>query len=193
MEWFRHSPLPRWHQRQQEHPSLQKSPGIVITTQQKLWKGSNGGRDGATGGLFGRNPVLRGPPTVVDLTAKNVKIGALRFLLQIHLVGIQNQPEPNSWLTKQGDDGDLQIFYKDGTGMLSLQLQEYQIKAVRYGEKPSLQYMLQESVLLHSVLDELEGVALGVEEIAEENRLLQLTEPDAIQKAREKLPARKQT
>ena len=130
---------------------------------------------------------------MIDIPAKGVKIGALRFLMQIHLVGIQNEPEPNSWLTKQGNDGELEIYYKDGTGMLSLEFQEYSIKALRYGEKPSLQYMLQESVLVHTILDELNNVAFGVEdEIEEEKRLLRLKDSDALDKAREKLPARKE-
>ena len=146
---------------------------------------------GLLGGLFGGTKDQ--PPTVMEIPAKDVKIGALRFLLQIHLVGMQNKPQPNSWLTKQGSDdsnAELNIYYGDGTGMLSLQLQEYSIKAVRYGEKPSLQYMLQESVLLHSILDELQNVAFEVEDIDEEKRLLRLADEAAIDKARAKLPAR---
>lgn len=148
------------------------------------------------GGLFGdgdrsSSSTDNGPPTVMEIPAKDVKIGALRFLLQIHLVGMQNEPQPNSWLTKQGEDGELNIYYGDGTGMLSLDLQEYGIRAVRYGEKPSLQYMLQESVLLHTILDELQTVAFDVEDIEKEKRLLRLSDDEAIDKARDKLPARK--
>jgi len=146
------------------------------------------------GNLFGNKQ--DGPDTLIDIPAKEVKIGALRFLLQIYLVGERNNPEPNSWLTKQcgNEGGDLQVYYKDGTGMLAIKFQEYGITATRYGERPSLQYALQESVLLHGVLDELETVAFGVAEddIEEEKRLLQLSDPDAIAKARESLPARKE-
>lgn len=150
------------------------------------------GRDGMLGNLMGSGG-SGGPKTVVELPAKDVKIGALRFLLNIVLVGEQNKPQPKSWFTKQGDEaGDLQVYYHDGTGMLSIELQEYGIKMTRHGEKPSLQYQLQESVLLHSVLDELATVAFGVEEdgIETEKRLLVLQDEDAIDKAREKLPAR---
>lgn len=133
-----------------------------------------------------------GPKTVLEVPASDVKIGALRFLLQIYLVGEQNKPEEGSWFTKQGDDGDLQVYYKDGTGMVSLDLQEYSIQVTRYGEKPSLQYQLQESLLLHGVLDELTTVALGVEEIDAEKRLLKLKDDSAIEQARKKLPARQE-
>jgi hypothetical protein len=147
------------------------------------------GQDGALSGIFGGGSP--GPKTVFDLPANDVKIGPLRFFLQIHLVGEQNKPEPKSWLTKQGEqDGELQVYYKDGTGMLSIELQEYGIKMVRYGERPSLQYQLQESVLLHSVLDELLDIAT-VEDIEPTKRLLVLKQDDDIQLAREKIPARK--
>ena len=74
--------------------------------------------------------------------------------------------------------------------MCTMVISESCIKAERYGAKPSLQYLLQESMLLHSVLDELEKTATGVEEIEEEKRLLQLREKDGIDKARTKLLAR---
>jgi hypothetical protein len=161
---------------------------VQTTTFSSLRAGLFGG-DGILGGIFGS----KGPKTVIEIPAKDVKIGALRFLLQIHLVGEQNKPVTKSWMTRQGDEaGDLQVYYQDGTGMLSIQLQEYAIKMVRYGERPSLQYQLQESVLLHSVLDELSNVALGVadDNVAQEKRLLQLLDDSAIESARAKLPAR---
>jgi hypothetical protein len=128
----------------------------------------------------------------MEIPASQVKIGALRFLLQIYLVGEQNKPEPKSWFTKQGDElGDLQVYYQDGSGMLAIELQDYGLKFMRHGEKPSLQYRLQESVLLHGVLDELSNLAFETSEIEEDKRLLRLKQTDAIDKAREALPARK--
>jgi hypothetical protein len=151
-------------------------------------------------GLFGKSGILEGllggkkedgPKTVLDLAASDVKVGALRFLLNIHLVGECNKPEPNSWFTREGEYGILNIYYQDGTGMLSLELQESSIKAVRYGEKPSLLYVLQESVLLHSILDELSDVAFEVE-AEQKKRLLIFPDDTVIEKARETLPARKE-
>ena len=134
-----------------------------------------------------------GPKTVLELPARDVKVGALRFLLNIVLVGEQNKPAPKSWLTKQGEGaGDLQVYYQDGTGMLLIELQEYGIKMMRHGQKPSLQYLLQESVLLHTVLDELSDVAFGTKEdgIATDKRLLVFLDENAVETARKKLPAR---
>lgn len=109
-----------------------------------------GGEGGILGGLLGGNE-QKGPKTMIELPAKDVKIGALQFLLNIHLVGEQNKPEPKSWLMRSDEKGDLQVYYQDGTGMLSIEMQEYAIKMIRYGEKPSLQYQLQESVLLSTL------------------------------------------
>lgn len=153
------------------------------------------------GGLFGQGNPLKnifgtkeaGPKVVVDIPAKEVKIGALRFLLQIHLVGESNKPQPQTWLMKDGGEGELDVYFNDGTGMFSIDLTEYQIKVTRYGEKPSLQYQVQESVMLHSVLDELHKTAFEVEDdIPEEKRLLRFKdgEDDAIEAARSNLMAR---
>ena len=153
------------------------------------------------GGLFGQgNPLQNifgskesGPKVMVDIPAKEVKTGALRFLLQIHLVGEQNNPTPQSWLMREGGEGELDVYFNDGTGMFSIDLAEYQIKITRYGEKPSLQYQIQESVLMHSILDELHKTAFEVEEgIEEEKRLLRLNDDNAIETARSKLLARAQ-
>ena len=151
---------------------------------------SDGFLSDVLGGLFKSEPA--GPHLIMEIPASQVKIGALRFLLQIYLVGEQNKPEPKSWFTKQGDElGDLQVYYQDGSGMLAIELQDYGLKFMRHGEKPSLQYRLQESVLLHGVLDELSNLAFETSEIEEDKRLLRLKQTDAIDKAREALPARK--
>lgn len=175
---------------QQQHSSHLQQPSTHTTRSTTYLKAGIFGESGILGGLFG-SPSNPGPKTVVDLPASNVKVGALRFLLNIYLVGEQNKPEPKSWLTRQQDDGTLQIYYLDGTGMLALDLQEYGIKAIRYGEAPSLQYVLQESILLQGILDELSGLAFDVE-AEPEKRLLQLADEEAIVKARETLPARKE-
>ena len=152
------------------------------------------------GGLFGQGNPLKNlfggggnqPKIMVDLATKGIKIGALRFLLQIHLVGEQNNPQPQTWLMKEGGEGELDVYFNDGTGMFSIDLNEYQIKITRYGEKPSLQYQIQESVLIHSILDELHKTAFEVDDIEEEKRLLRLNDDNAIESARSNLLARAQ-
>jgi hypothetical protein len=140
--------------------------------------------------LFGGNDPKK-PVVVFDIPATNVKVGAIRFFLNIHLVGLQNQPEKGTWFSQQNDSGDLNLYFKDGTAMLSLTFSEYEIKAVRTGAKPSLFYLLQESVLLHGVLDELNNLAFEASEIEEDKRLLRLKEENGIEQARSKLPAKK--
>ncbi|GKY97070.1 hypothetical protein MPSEU_000665500 [Mayamaea pseudoterrestris] len=145
--------------------------------------------DDLLGGVLGNKSA--GPQTIMQVPATDLKIGALRFLLQIYLVGEQNKPVPKSWFTKQGDQpGELQVYYADGSGMVSIELEDYGIKFVRHGEKPSLQYRLQESVLLHGVLDELAKVALEMSDIEADKRLLRLQDSNAIDNARDALPAR---
>jgi hypothetical protein len=57
---------------------------------------------------------------------------------------------------------------------------------------PSLAYLLQESVVLHGVFDELTLLSSDSNTIEASNRLLQLHDPeDALEIARAKLPARK--
>jgi hypothetical protein len=143
--------------------------------------------------LFGGNKAEADPnvPTILfEIPTTNVKIGALQFVIQIHMVSVGNKPEPGTWFPKQNSDGGLDLYFKDGSGMCTIVVSEYTIRAERYGVKPSLQYLLQESVLLHSVLDELEKTAFGVEDIEEEKRLLRLREKDGIDNARSVLPAR---
>ena len=129
---------------------------------------------------------------MIDLSANTVKVGPLKFFLQIYLVGEQNKPVQGAWVLNNNDEnGSLDMYYKDGTGMFSVGLNEKSIKVQRYGEKPSLEYVLQESVMVHGILDELNQIAFEVDDIEEEKRLLQFANSDAIENARESLPARK--
>mmetsp|Transcript_23113 Transcript_23113/g.38205 ORF Transcript_23113/g.38205 Transcript_23113/m.38205 type:complete len:202 (+) Transcript_23113:143-748(+) len=143
--------------------------------------------------LFGGNSAGNDPnvpTTVFEIPTKDVKVGALKFLMQIHMVSVGNKPTKGTWLPKQNDGGGLDLYFKDGSGMCTVVVSEYMVKAERYGAKPSLQYLLQESVLLHSVLDELEKTAFEVDDIEEGKRLIQLRDEDGFEKARLTLPAR---
>lgn len=145
------------------------------------------------GDLFGQKEEKKqGPKTVVDISASKVKIAPLKFFLQIYLVAEQNTPTKGSWVINNNDENrSLDVYYKDGTGMFSVGIDEKSIKILRYGESPSLEYMLQESALLHGVLDELNQIAFEVDDIAPEKRLLQFDDDNVLNKARENLPARK--
>jgi hypothetical protein len=135
-----------------------------------------------------------GVKTVLDIPANTIKIGPLKFYLQIFLVGEQNKPVKGSWILNQNDDrGTLDMYYAvDSTGMFSIDLKEYGITVRRYGERPSLQYLLQESVMLHSILDELTQIAFEVDDtIDPSKRLLQFSDDQVLVKVREVLPARR--
>lgn len=76
--------------------------------------------------------------------------------------------------------------------MFSMTVQENGIQINRYGTRPSLEYMLQESVMLHGVLDELYQIAFEVNDIEAEKRLLQFDDATVLDAARKSLPARQE-
>lgn len=148
------------------------------------------------GGLFGQkeggSSGSQGGKSVVNLPVTNIKQGPLKFFLQIYLVAQQNSPTKGSWVLNNNEESSLDMYYKDGTGMFSIQLNDKNIQIIRNGERQSLEYLLQESVMIHGILDELNSIALEVEDIEKEKRLVQLEDDAAISKARESLPARKE-
>jgi len=136
------------------------------------------------------------PKRILDIACDSIKVGGLRFALGLYLLGQQNTPSKGSWTANQADDGSLKMYYMDKSAMFSVTLSDNSIAVDRYGPSPSLRYMLQESVALHGLLDELEALAIsksndGEDEIKNEDRLLIFSEPNtAIETEREKLPAR---
>jgi len=163
------------------------------------------------GNLFGQqsqstdesNKNTSGRPTasVFEIPTKTIKSKPLRFYLQLFLVSQQNTPVKGSWslATNEEDTDRFDLYYADGTGLVSFSLDDmFGIRVKRQGKRPSLQYMLQESVLLHNFLDELEQIAFGTgdddddTDIDDEKRLLQFSDEnkDILSKVRENLPAR---
>jgi hypothetical protein len=144
------------------------------------------------GGLFGQSQSTTNvAKPVIEMPATRVKVGPLKFFLQIYLVAEQNKPVKGSWaLSNNEENGSLDMYYKDGTGMFSIGLEDNKIRIDRHGSRPSLQYMLQESVMLHGILDEINSIAFEVVDIEQEKRLIQFVDDDAIANARRALPAR---
>jgi hypothetical protein len=147
------------------------------------------------GGLFGKkeqgnkDPSI--PTRIFDIPCSSVKLGGCRFALGLFLIGQQGTPVKGTWKANQANDGVLDMFHKDNTAMFSVILTENSISVDRYGLEPSLQYRLQESLVLHRLLDEVKILALEGDEVKDENRLIVLKDPDmVIDKVREKLPAR---
>ena len=152
-----------------------------------LRMGLFGGDSGNLKDLF--QPKPDGPTTVLEIPVENVKPRPLRFFLQIYIVGQQNSKDAQSWLPKETGENELEVYFKDGTGMCNIALGDTSIKIQRHGQRPSLQYLLQESLMLHGVLDELNEIAFEVEDVEDSQRLLML-DKGALDDARAKLPAR---
>jgi hypothetical protein len=139
--------------------------------------------------------------SVFEIPTKSIKSKPLRFYSQLFLAGYQNTPVKGSWTlaSNEEDDERLDLYYADGTGMVSFSFDDT-IRVNRKGKRPSLQYMLNESILLHNFLDELEQIAFGTDDDSDDNstvtddekRLLQFSHEnkDILSKVREKLPAR---
>mmetsp|Transcript_886 Transcript_886/g.954 ORF Transcript_886/g.954 Transcript_886/m.954 type:complete len:206 (+) Transcript_886:2-619(+) len=148
---------------------------------------------GLFGNLFGKKeePVDPSAPSrIMDIKCDSIKSGGLRFALGLFLIGQQGTPVKGSWKANQADDGVLDMYYVDNSAMFSLHLTDNLIFVDRYGQ-PSLQYLLQESLVLHQLLDEINTLAFEGEDIENINRLVVLSDPDTwLDDARSKLPAR---
>lgn len=130
-----------------------------------------------------------GTNRVATIPVQEIKPGGLRLFLMFHLIGEQNTPEKGSWKADQPTTEEyiLDLRFHDNTAILTVTLHPDQITIDRFGSTPSTAYMMQESVIIQGVLDELHDCAFD-EAIEEENRLLLLPEPkDAIEKVRESL------
>ena len=136
-----------------------------------------------------------------EIPVESIKIGSLRLALGLYLVGKQNTPTKASWRANQNNENTLHMIFGDQTAMVSITLLDARIVVSRHTDgirAPSLRYQLQESVMLHGVLTELETLAVGTatEEQGRstpskaEDRLIQL-EQTAIDKARSTLPTRR--
>ena len=109
-----------------------------------------------------------------------------RFALGLHMISLQDK---GTWRANENSATKLDMFFKDNSAMFQLVLDVDKIYIDRYGQ-PSLQYVLQESLVLHNILDEISKLAYEVDDIEAENRLIQFDDPDAIEQARSSLPAR---
>lgn len=126
---------------------------------------------------------------LVELSAASIKPGGLRLFLMLYLMGMQNTPDHRSWAVDQptGDLYAIDCYYHDKTAVLMIRLTNDTITIDRFGSTPSMSYVMQESVIVDGILDELSSCAFD-ENVVDNDRLLQLPDPkDAIEKARENL------
>eukprot|EP00956_Cyclotella_meneghiniana_P013714 scaffold19997_cov84-Cyclotella_meneghiniana.AAC.8 len=124
-------------------------------------------------------------PDTVDKDALLQSLGA-------YLVAQQNKPITGSWSVNKYGQSALHVLFKDHSAMFSIDFvleDTSRIVVERHTDvnvRASLQYMLQESVMLHGVLDEL--LRLLSEGVADNQRLNNFDKD--VSSAREKLPAR---
>jgi hypothetical protein len=85
------------------------------------------------------------------------------------------------------------MYFTDGTGMIQIELSQggdsgdvSEVRVYRYGSLPSTAYLMQESVIVDGILDELHQCAFD-ESVAPEHRLLIPEPKSAIEDAREAL------
>lgn len=113
----------------------------------------------------------------------------------IYLTSEQNAHRSSWKVSRYGDEGDtLHVLFKDHSAMFSLNFKLENDLVIIIVERhtdgrkrPSLQYMLQESVMLHSVLDALSGLISEVN--LDEAEMLTFTKD--VDLARQTLPARR--
>eukprot|EP00978_Attheya_sp_CCMP212_P043115 scaffold275645_cov54-Attheya_sp.AAC.2 len=116
-----------------------------------------------------------------------MKLGGLRLYMTFYFMGVQNSPEKGTWKAIQSDDTTLDMYFIDQSAALTMRFSESSLIIERRGLSPSMKYMLQESVLLNGILDELNAAVVNGD-IRECDRLLVLPKPgNAIENARDVL------
>jgi hypothetical protein len=135
-----------------------------------------------------------GATRIFHIPTKSIKPGGLRLFLCFYLMGMQNTPAPKTWRAHQptttittDDEHVVDFYYHDQTASLSLVLSaKHGVIVERYGSRPSAAYLMQENVIVQGILDELTTM-IADENVKEENRLLTLLDPMAIEQARDTL------
>mmetsp|Transcript_12650 Transcript_12650/g.24322 ORF Transcript_12650/g.24322 Transcript_12650/m.24322 type:complete len:206 (+) Transcript_12650:203-820(+) len=114
-----------------------------------------------------------GEINVVTIPVQDIKPGGLRLFLMFYLMGMQNTPSPKTWAANQPSTEDyvVDFWYHDNSAVLSVTLTDTKITINRVGSRPSTGYMIQESLVVQGLLDELETMA-NDPNVAKENRLL---------------------
>jgi hypothetical protein len=126
-----------------------------------------------------------GTTLIATIPADRIKRGGLRLFLMFYLMGMQNTPDKKTWQAIQpsSEEYAVEMYFKDSTAMLTIELMEDKITIKRCGSMPSTSYLIQESVIIHGILDELEKCA-NEANVEVEDRLLVPEPANAIELAR---------
>lgn len=127
--------------------------------------------------------VYTGSTRIITIPARTMKVGGLRLYANLHLMGMQNTPEKGCWKASKSDDSEVNLRYRDLSGSIIIRFTDDAIVVDRLGSAPSMNFLLHESIILNSFLDELHAIVYEGE-ISDENRLLTLVDEGAIEQAR---------
>ena len=150
---------------------------------------SGDGGDGEDKSPSAEEQQYLGNTRILTIPVEALKVGGLRLYISLYLMGQCNTPEKGSWQSWQSGDAGIDCYFHDQSGALMIELCEESNRIIvdRMGTSPSNAYIMNESVIIDGLLDELDTIA-NDDEIAMEDRLLVLKEPgDAIDAARESL------
>mmetsp|Transcript_18614 Transcript_18614/g.53115 ORF Transcript_18614/g.53115 Transcript_18614/m.53115 type:complete len:241 (-) Transcript_18614:171-893(-) len=148
----------------------------------------NNGGNGSSNAEDDDDDIPAGTTRIATIPVKSIKPGGLRLFLMFYLMGQQNTPEQNSWRADQpiSDDHVVEMYYHDASAMLTVELMETEIRIDRTGSMPSMQYLMQESVIVQGILDELQQCSSD-DGVDEADRLLIPEPKDAIENAMESI------
>jgi hypothetical protein len=121
----------------------------------------------------------------------NVELDSLLQSVGTYLVSRQNKTKVGAWIISKYGASTLHALFKDHSAMFSISFGSPKIVFERHtdaNKRASLQYMLQESVLLHGVLDELLRLVSEGEFKEYNNKEFD----KGLEAARAKLPARQE-
>jgi hypothetical protein len=139
-----------------------------VSTRHRTWNPTHQSVESKlNAGLFGPKETAESqdataPKRIIEIPVTSVKKGGLRMVLGLCLIGLQNTPDPGSWKANQATDTVLDMIFKDNAAKFSVVLEDSCIAVDRYG-RASLPYLLQESVILHKVLDELNELVIIID------------------------------
>lgn len=129
-----------------------------------------------------------GSTRLVSLDVESLKPGGLRLFLMFYLLGMQNNPEKGTWRIDQptSDEYIIDLYFHDQTGALMVRLAEDNVVIDRLGSTPSTAYIMQETVVVDGILEEMQRMATDCD-IKRDDRLILLKDDSVITSARESL------
>jgi len=98
-------------------------------------------------------------------------------------MGQQNSPTKGAWKVSTTEDSTINMIFNDETAGLVVLFADEKLSVQRWGDSPSLQYLIQESVILNAFLDEVNAIVFDGE-VREEDRLLVLEKVEDLEEAR---------